>query len=58
MKFIATYFLIALTAAKAEAAVISKGANSTLIIERSEENLLFKIEPNKDLSISLMLPGL
>lgn len=52
MKLLATYFLAAFTASQALAAVISKGTNSTLSIERTQENLVFKIEPHKDLAIS------
>ncbi len=52
MKFLAPYFLAAISTSQALAGVVSKGANSTLAIERSQENLVFKIEPNKDLAIS------
>ncbi|MEI8027232.1 MAG: hypothetical protein WCI18_12870 [Pseudomonadota bacterium] len=52
MKLLATYFLTALTASQGLSAVISKGTNSTLSIERTQETLVFKIEPHKDLAIS------
>jgi hypothetical protein len=38
------------------AAVIAKAPNSKLIIEQNEGQLVFKIEPNKDLAISTDAP--
>ncbi len=52
MKLLTTYFLAAVTTFQAQAGIISKGTNSTLSIERTQENLVFKIEPHKDLAIS------